>query len=210
MDKGNSSVVFSAEDVEKVLGKASSERGNFPCEIYPGLSKALAVNGDNCGMAFAIETVLIPDEDGLTITGLPMESTVGRVKIAKTYIKRNYPRTIKNKGLHIHFGEGAVKKDGPSAGIAVMMSMLSAALDMPITENVAYTGEINTNGYVFNIGGAKAKIQVAEQSGCTKVFISYGDYEELEASDIEIVPEKHVSEVIEAVFCLSEKYKMMT
>lgn len=203
--KDETQVLISSDDVKRVLGKPMAERGNFPDEVYPGLSKALAVTGDNCGMAFAVETVLIPDDDSFTITGLPMESTVDSVKLAKSYIKRNYPGKLNNKGIHVHFGEGSVKKDGPSAGVAILMSMLSATFDKPITENVAYTGEINANGNVFNIGGTKSKIQAAEQSGCTRVFVPYGNYMELDESDleqfsIEIVPVKHSSEVIKEVF----------
>ena len=84
------------------------------------------------------------------------------------------------------------------------MSLLSAVSGTPICEDVSYTGEINGNGYVFNIGGTIAKIQAAEQSGCKKVFIPYGNYKELDKEklqqfSVEIVPVRHVSEVIEAV-----------
>ena len=77
------------------------------------------------------------------------------------------------------------------------MSLLSAIFNTPIAENVSYTGEINGNGYVFNIGGTIAKIQSAEQSGCTKVFIPEGNYRELSKDDlelfsIEIAPVNHV------------------
>lgn len=209
-DKQCRETVIDNCDIVSTLGKPTVERGNFPCEKYPGLSRALAVTGDNCGMSFAIETMLLPEEDSFTITGLPKESTVDSVKLATSYIKRNYPGIIKDKGIHIHFGEGAVPKDGPSAGVAILMSMLSAALDIPIYDDVAYTGEINGNGYVFNIGGTISKIQAAEQANCSKVFIPYGNYIELKEDEIkqfsiEIVPVKHVSEVISAIFPTIDK-----
>lgn len=198
-------LIISADDVKSVLGAPPTERGNFPHENYPGLSKALAVTGDNCGMAFAVETMLIPDENSLTITGLPKESTVDSVKLAISYVKRNYPGVLTNKGIHVHFGEGAVQKDGPSAGVAILMSLLSATLNVPILENASYTGEINGNGFVFNIGGTVAKIQAAEQSGCKKVFIPHGNYVELnketfEQFKIQVIPVKHVSEIIKCIF----------
>lgn len=198
-------LTIDVDDVKAVLGIPPAERGNFPCESYPGLSKALAVTSNNCGMAFSVETMLIPDENSLTITGLPKESTVDSVKLAISYVKRNYPGKLTNKGIHIHFGEGAVQKDGPSAGVAILMSVISAVLNTSITENVSYTGEINGNGYVFNIGGTIAKIQAAEQSGCTKVFVPYGNFteldkEELKQFSVEVVPVKHISEVIECIF----------
>lgn len=204
-DNTESKVTVSAEDIRAALGKPPAERGNFPEQLYPGLSKALAVTGNNSGMAFAVETMLIPNEESLTITGLPGSSTVDSVKLAVSYVKCNYPGRLKDKGIHIHFGEGAVEKDGPSAGVAILMSIISAAFNETITENVAYTGEINGNGYVFNIGGTVSKIQAAEQSGCTKVFIPYGNYIELEEEElsrfsVEVVPVKHVAEVINAIF----------
>lgn len=202
--------VIDVNDVQSILGNPPAERGNFPHENYPGLSKALAVTGNNYGMAFSVETMIIPDENSLIITGLPKESTIDSVKLAISYVKRNYPGVLKDKGIHIHFGEGAVPKDGPSAGVAILMSLLSAAFNTPIIENVSYTGEINGNAYIFNIGGTVAKIQAAEKSGCTKVFIPHGNYMELEKEtleqfNIEVVPVKHISEVINAVFgCVFE------
>lgn len=198
-------LVIDVNDVRSILGNPPAERGNLPYENYPGLSKALAITGNNCGMAFSIETMIIPDEDSLTITGLPKESTIDSVKLAISYVKRNYPGILKDKGVHVHFGEGAVQKDGPSAGVAILMSLFSATFNVPIEDNISYTGEINGNGYVFNIGGTVAKIQAAEQSGCTKVFIPYGNYveldkETLEQFKIEIVPVKHISEVINLAF----------
>lgn len=197
-------LIIDAEDVKSVLGAPPAERGNFPHENYPGLSKALAVTGNNCGMAFSVETMLIPDENSLTITGLPKESTIDSVKLAISYVKCNYPGMLTNKGIHIHFGEGAVQKDGPSAGVAILMSLLSATFNTPIAENVSYTGEINGNAYVFNIGGIIAKIQAAEQSGCSKVFIPYGNFTELNKETlnqftVEVIPVKHISEVLSVV-----------
>lgn len=204
-NKKVSKAVIGVKDIEKCLGKPKRERGNFPDVKYPGLSRALAVTSDSCGMSFAVETKLIPDEDSITITGLPRESTLDSVKLATSYIKCAYPGKLTSKGIHVHFGEGAIVKDGPSAGVAILMSMLSATLNQTITEDVAYTGEINVNGYVFNIGGTVNKIQAAQQAGCSKVYIPYGNYEELDKDvikrfDIEIVPIKHVSEVIKDIF----------
>lgn len=203
--KSERSVKISVKDVQRVLGNPPAQRGNIPEIIYPGLSKGLAITGDNIGMAFAIETMLIPNDKSITITGLPKESTVDSVKLAITYIKCNYPGLLENKGIHVHFAEGSVQKDGPSAGVAIMMSILSAGLNEKIKENVAYTGELNANGYIFNIGGTKEKIQGAQESGCSKVFIPEGNYKELSKEDlnlfsVEIVPVKHITQVIENVF----------
>lgn len=203
--KSERSAKVGVKDIKRVLENPPAPRGNFPPKIYPGLSKGLAVTGDNVGMAFAIETALIPNDTAVTITGLPKESTIDSVKLAITYIKCNYPGLLDNKGIHVHFAEGSVQKDGPSAGVAIMMSILSAGLKETIKENVAYTGEINANGYVFNIGGTREKIQGAQESGCSKVFIPEGNYKELAKEDlslfsVEIIPVEHISQVIESIF----------
>lgn len=197
--------IVTPKDIEKTLGLPDAQRGNFPSVIYPGLTRGLAVTGENEGMSFAIETVLIPDDgSSLVITGLPKESTVDSVKLALSYVKRFYPGKLSGRGVHIHFGEGAVVKDGPSAGIAILTSLLSACFEQNVDSTNAFTGEINANGYIFNIGGVLSKIQAAAQSQCKRVFIPYGNYimiskEKLNQFDIEIVPVKHISEVIKQV-----------
>ncbi len=195
--------IITIDDVNTVLGIRETERGNFPEEIYPGLTRGLAVTGENEGMSFAIETVVIPNDDSLVITGLPKESTIDSVKLAVSYIKRLYPGKLSNKGIHLHFGEGAVIKDGPSAGIAILISLLSACFENTVDSKNAFTGEINANGYIFNIGGVLSKIQAAEQAGCKRVFVPFGNYSQLSKETlsqfkINIVPVKHISEVIKA------------
>lgn len=207
-------VKITKSDVKKYLGEEPIPRGNFPEEEgIPGISKALAVSGANMGSCFAIETVLLEDEkEGVEITGLPKETAVDSVKIAITCIKKKYPDLLKNKHIHVHFGEGSVPKDGPSAGVALLMSILSAALDKPVMNkkgyDVAFTGELSLTGGVFAIGGVLEKCQAADDSGCTKVFIPMQNYEHLskgekatlERFSCEIIPVSHINQVIEEIF----------
>lgn len=197
-------VRIKARNVIESLGPKPIPRGNLLKKNVPGFSKALAVSGNNSGMSFSIESVIIPSDNSTCITGLPKESAIDSVKLAKTYIRTHYLPDCTDFGVHLHFGEGAVVKDGPSAGVAIMMSMLSAVFNTSINGNVAYTGEIDLLGNVFAIGGTLAKIQAAEQSGCTKVFIPRDNFNQLSDSDIEqfsieIVPVEHVSEVVNTV-----------
>ena len=143
------------------------------------------------------------------MTGLPKETATDSVKIAVTCIKKMYPDLLKGKHIHVHFGEGSVPKDGPSAGVALLMSILSAAINKPIMNekpyDIAYTGEISLTGGVFAIGGTMEKIQAAYDSGCSKVFIPMQNYEHLDKEklkefDCEVVPVTHVSQVIKSVF----------
>lgn len=198
------SICIEADDVTGALGPKPIPRGNLLKKNVPGFAKALAVCGNNSGMSFSIESAIIPSDNTTCITGLPKESAVDSVKLAKTFIRTHYLENNEDFGVHLHFGEGAVVKDGPSAGVAIMISMLSAVFEMPVEGNVAYTGEIDLFGNVFAIGGTLAKIQAAEQSGCSKVFIPRSNYEQLHDSDIEqfsvdVVPVDHVNEVIDVV-----------
>ncbi len=201
----NQRFLIDSDDVTKSLGAKPIPRGNLLTKNVPGFSKALAVTGGNSGMAFSIESAVIPGDTSLNITGLPKESAVDSVKLAKTYIRLNHLDSAADFGLHLHFGEGAVVKDGPSAGVAILISILSAVLKTPVSGNLAYTGEIDLFGNVFAIGGTKAKISAAQESGCSKVFIPYDNYmqlseEELNSFLIEIMPVKHISEVIALAF----------
>ena len=203
-DKTGQSICIEADDVVESLGPKPIPRGNLLKKNVPGFSKALAVSGNNSGMSFSIESAIIPSDNSTCITGLPKESAIDSVKLAKTYIRTHYLSSFEDFGVHLHFGEGAVVKDGPSAGVAIMVSMLSAVFDTPVEGNVAYTGEIDLFGNVFAIGGTLAKIQAAEQSGCTKVFIPRDNYDQLSEGDVaqfsvDIVPVNHVNEVIEMV-----------
>lgn len=202
--KAGQRICIEADDVTESLGPKPIPRGNLLKKNIPGFAKALAVSGNNSGMSFSIESAIIPCDNSTCITGLPKESAIDSVKLAKTFIRTHYLENNEDFGVHLHFGEGAVVKDGPSAGVAILISMLSAVFDMPVEGNVAYTGEIDLFGNVFAIGGTLAKIQAAEQSGCSKVFIPRSNYEQLRNSDIdqfslEVVPVDHVNEVIDVV-----------
>ena len=201
---------ISKDDVSKYLGAEPIPRGNFPNDgAVSGVSKALAVSNGNVGSTFAIETVLIEGDETLEMTGLPKETATDSVKIAVTCIKKMYPALLKGKHIHVHFGEGSVPKDGPSAGVALFMSILSAAIDKPLMckepYDIAYTGEISLTGGVFAIGGTFEKIQAACDSGCCKVFIPMQNYERLEKEkldefDCEVIPVTHISQVIEKIY----------
>lgn len=203
------SVNICRDDVRSYMGAEPTPRGNFPYgEAIPGVSKALAVCNGSVGNAFAIETVLTDGDESLEITGLPKESAVDSVKIAVTCIKRMNPELLKNKHIHVHFGEGAVPKDGPSAGVAIFMSIYSAAIGKPIMDkkpyDIAFTGELSLTGGVFAVGGVIEKIQAACDSGCSKVFIPQQNYDKLDQEKLgrfgcEIVPVRDICRVVEGI-----------
>eukprot|EP01017_Pseudomicrothorax_dubius_P008012 TRINITY_DN12597_c0_g1_i2.p1 TRINITY_DN12597_c0_g1~~TRINITY_DN12597_c0_g1_i2.p1 ORF type:complete len:165 (-),score=61.56 TRINITY_DN12597_c0_g1_i2:62-499(-) len=82
--------------------------------------------------------------------------------------------------VHVHFPEGASKKDGPSAGIAITTSLISLALDAPMAEEFAMTGEISLTGKVLKIGGVKEKVMAAKREGVTNIILPLSNQTEFE------------------------------
>ncbi|MCR5236955.1 MAG: AAA family ATPase [Lachnospiraceae bacterium] len=202
-------VMIDRDDVRRLMGDEPVPGGNFPqnCD-QAGITKALAVSGTNRGSTFAIETVLLDGEESLEITGLPKESAIDSVKVATTCIKKMDASLLAGKQIHVHFGEGAVPKDGPSAGVALFMSIYSAATGKKIMDmkpyDIAFTGEISLTGGIFAVGGVMEKIQAACDSGCSKVFIPQQNYERLEREKMgtigcNIIPVSDIRQVIQAV-----------
>ena len=109
---------------------------------------------------------------------------------------------MKKKDFHIHVPEGATPKDGPSAGIAMVTSIVSSITDIPIDREIAMTGEVTITGQVLAIGGLKEKLLAAHRAGIKHVLIpnenekDLVDIPEKVKNDIKITPVKHVDEVL--------------
>ena len=103
----------------------------------------------------------------------------------------------KNKDIHVHFPEGAVPKDGPSAGVALTTVLVSALGKYKVRRDVAMTGEITLTGRVLAIGGLREKVTAAKKSGIKKVLIPYDNRQDLEKL------EPYVKEGLEFVLCKS-------
>lgn len=195
-------IIISSSDIESYFEKPLP-RGNVPCENNEsGVSLGLAISGSE-GIVFPVETTLIPNDSSLTVTGLAGEDVTESAKLCATYIRSHYEK-LRDVGIHVHYGEGAVKKSGSSAGVTTMISMLSAAFEIPVSYDYAYTGEIDLKGNVFAIGGIE-KLEAAVRQGCKTVFIPRDNYDrwkkdnKLDEFSIEIIPVTHVSEVIKRV-----------
>ena len=114
------------------------------------------------------------------------------------------------KDFHIHVPEGATPKDGPSAGIAIITSIISAITGVPINKDVAMTGEITLRGVVLPIGGLKEKLLAAHRGGNKKVLIPYENKKDLSEipdikKNIKILPVKNVDEVLKVALTKSLK-----
>lgn len=124
------------------------------------------------------------NHERVTITGnvgkVMNESCSIAVSFAKWYLSNHLKLVFfEENAVHLHFIEGAIEKDGPSAGIAITTALLSLALDIPITNNLAMTGEISLLGRVLPIGGVKEKVMAAKREGMTMIIVPLKNKDEI-------------------------------
>ncbi|HIX30484.1 MAG TPA: endopeptidase La [Candidatus Blautia stercoravium] len=200
-------VSVSADNLESFLGRAryTYQRKNKTDEV--GIVRGLAwtsVGGDT----LQIEVNLMPGKGEFLLTGQLGDVMKESAQAGISYIRsvaEEYgikPEFFQKHDLHIHIPEGAVPKDGPSAGITMATAMLSAITNTPVKANVAMTGEITLRGRVLPIGGLKEKLLAAKSAGIKKVLIPFenqADVEELDeeiTGGMKIVPVKTMKEVL--------------
>ena len=161
------------------------------------------------GEILFIETKNVHGSGKVTITGQLGDVMKESVEIAISLVKDMYPvetRNMKNYDLHIHVPEGAVPKDGPSAGITIVTALTSLYTDRAVNPKIAMTGEVSLRGNVMPIGGLPEKLMAAVRAGVKTVFIPEKNVEDLEdvaeevKKELNIVPVKSVKEVLSQVF----------
>jgi len=177
-------------------------------EALIGIVNGLAwteVGGD----LLPIEAVTVPGEGKVTATGSLKDVMKESITAAEMLIKSRSkdfginPKIFKEKNIHVHVPDGATPKDGPSAGIAMVTSIVSALTGIPVRNDVAMTGEITLRGRVFPIGGLKEKLLAALRGGVKKVMIPIENQKDLaEIPDnvkqgMEIIPVESIDQVLE-------------
>lgn len=191
------------EDIKLFMGSKPYKRGNLPRKKQIGQANALAVAG-NLGMVFSIQARKDPYSDEDVITGMPQESTLNSIRTAKYLVSQYLDRKL--EPVRLHFSEEGVKKDGPSAGLAIYMALLSCYTEKQLDPKIAFTGEIDLYSEVFPVGGIELKLKAAQDMGIDTVYVAKENYEDLRDSgrlkkySIEIKPVENVSQIIEEVF----------
>ena len=162
----------------------------------------------------------MPGKGKMQITGKLGEVMQESVKAAKSYIRSKsldfgiVPPLFEKKDFHIHVPEGATPKDGPSAGVAMITSIVSAITEIPVDKSVAMTGEITLRGVVLPIGGLKEKLLAAHRAGIKKVLIPEENKKDLKEvpeiikKGIEIITVNNVEEVLK--IALTKKLKKIS
>jgi ATP-dependent Lon protease len=155
-----------------------------------------------------IETSLMPGKGELILTGHLGDVMKESARAALSYAKANMdkfgmkPKDFEKKDIHIHVPEGAIKKDGPSAGVSMVTSLISAVTGKPVSRDVAMTGEITLRGNVLAIGGLKEKTLAAKRSGIKKVIIPKQNEAEMNElpkeikESLEFILAEHIEDVI--------------
>lgn len=165
------------------------------------------------GTLLPIEVALMPGKGNIQLTGSLGEVMQESAKIAITCIRTMSEKYIINNDfyrkndIHLHAPEGAVPKDGPSAGVTMATAIFSALTNIPVRSDVAMTGEITLRGKVLPIGGLREKSMAAYRNGMKTVIIPYDNIKDLEEVDdvvkekVEFKPVKHITEVLEIAIC---------
>ena len=197
------------EDLKDLLGVQKFKYGEIEEENRIGVVTGLAWT-EVGGEILKIESAVMPGKGKMQITGKLGDVMQESVKAAKSYIRSKsldygiIPPIFDKKDFHIHVPEGATPKDGPSAGIGMVTSIISAITEIPVNKDVAMTGEITLRGLVLPIGGLKEKLLAAHRAGIKKVLIPIENKKDLIEvpktilENIEIVPVKNVDEVLKA------------
>lgn len=147
------------------------------CEAPCGVVNGLAVTGAG-GTILPIQAVIL-EEENVIVTGLPEESVMESVKEAITLMNRRLPKHCAIRGVHLKIGDSSVKKDGPSAGAAICIAMLSAVTDLPVPTGVAMTSAIDLMGNLLPVGGIVEKVTGARCAGCKTLFLPEGNAHEV-------------------------------
>ena len=195
------------KDLKDLLGVQKFNYGQIEEENRVGVVTGLAWT-EVGGEILKIESAVMPGKGKMQITGKLGDVMQESVKAAKSYIRSKsldygiIPPIFDKKDFHIHVPEGATPKDGPSAGIGMVTSIISAITEIPVNKSVAMTGEITLRGLVLPIGGLKEKLLAAHRAGIKKVLIPIENKKDLVEvpktilDSMEIITVKNVDEVL--------------
>ena len=173
------------EDVREYLGVTEYMKEKYQGNEFAGVVTGLAWTAVG-GQILYVETSLSKGKGNLTLTGNLGDVMKESAMLAHEYLKSHAdelklnPETFGNWNVHVHVPEGAIPKDGPSAGITMVTSLASAFTQRRVKKNIAMTGEITLRGKVLPVGGIKEKILAAKRAGITEIILSVDNKKNLE------------------------------
>lgn len=201
------SVSITSKNLKKYAGIPKYNFGVAEEEDQVGTTTGLAWT-EVGGEILSIEAVTMPGKGNTLLTGQLGDVMKESIEAARSFVRAHHAQfgiaseMFEKNDLHVHVPEGATPKDGPSAGIAMMTSLVSAMTGIPVRKNVAMTGEITLRGHVLPIGGLKEKLLAALRAGIKTVIIPEENKKDLEEipdevkDNIRIVPVSRAEEVL--------------
>ena len=200
---------INSENLPDFLGVKKFKYDEIESDNKIGVTTGLAWT-EFGGEILKIESAMMPGKGKMQITGKLGDVMQESVKAAKSYVRSKslefgiIPPIFEKRDFHVHVPEGATPKDGPSAGIAMVTSIVSSITGIPVDKNVAMTGEVTLRGHVLSIGGLKEKLLAAHRARIPKVLIPEDNKKDLVEipkeilNDLEIITVKTVDEVLKA------------
>jgi len=195
------------QNLGKYAGIKRYRYGEMEAEDLVGVVTGLAWT-EVGGELLSIEAVMVPGKGKMTITGKLGDVMTESIQAAKSFVQSRslaygiHPKTYTKRDIHLHVPEGATPKDGPSAGVGMVTSIVSMLTGVPIRRDVAMTGEITLRGRVLAIGGLKEKLLAAHRGGIKTVLIPADNEKDLAdipdnvKKGLEIIPVSTVDEVL--------------
>jgi len=200
-------VKINKENLTDFLGVPKFKSGELETQNRVGIVTGLAWT-EYGGEILKIETATMPGKGRMQITGKLGDVMQESVKAAKSFVRSKcleygiIPPLFEKKDFHIHVPEGATPKDGPSAGIGMVTSIVSSITNIPVKRDVAMTGEVTLTGQVLPIGGLKEKLIAAHRAGIKEVLIPKENEKDLVdmpkkiIDEIKITPVEYADEVL--------------
>jgi ATP-dependent Lon protease len=206
---------ITAQSVQKHLGPPRFRHGQIEEKDQVGIVTGLAWTQVG-GELLWVETLIMPGKGDLIMTGKLGDVMKESAQAAVSYVRSRTGQLAideefyKKKDIHIHIPEGAIPKDGPSAGISMCTSLVSALTGRPVYRDIAMTGELTLRGRILPVGGLKEKILAAHRGGIKKIVIPKENQKDLKdipatvAKQVEIVFAEHMDEVLPQALILNE------
>ena len=205
--KKEDKIKIQENNVDQYLGVKKFKYGEIEDADKVGVVTGLAWT-EVGGELLSIETLVMPGKGKLELTGKLGDVMKESMRAAKSYVRSKcldfgiIPPTFDKKDIHIHVPEGATPKDGPSAGIGMVTSIVSSLTGIPVKKDVAMTGEVTLRGRVLPIGGLKEKLLAALRGGIKVAIIPDENEKDLKEipqnvkDGLKIIPVKNVEEVL--------------
>ncbi len=207
LTSGAEKIEITPDNIEDFLGVPKYRFGQAEGEDQIGIVTGLAWT-ETGGELLTIEGVMMPGKGKMTVTGNLRDVMKESIQAANAYVRSRAadfgikPPIYEKRDIHVHVPEGATPKDGPSAGVAMVTAIISIMTGIPISKDVAMTGEITLRGRVLPIGGLKEKLLAAIRGGLKTVLIPEENAKDLAEipdnvkNSLEIIPVSQMDEVL--------------